>query len=192
MPKLKLGAVPLVCPIPIVLIGATVEGQVNFTEVGDCAIMGIKPALVVISLSETHHTTKGVDATQAFSINVPSTRLLSKADCCGIVSGRDVDKSSLFTVFAGEHTGAPLIDECPIGLECRVLNTVQVQHRRMFIAEVLETYVDADCASLEDGKPILADLSRFDPIIYALDNQYYRIGDAIGVGYREGQKHLAD
>jgi len=104
MSKVKLGAVPLVYPIPIVLIGANTNGRANFTEVGDCAIMGIDPALVAVSLSATHHTTSGIDASKAFSVNLPSTDLLSLADYCGIVSGKDVDKSHLFTVFEGEHT----------------------------------------------------------------------------------------
>ena len=54
MSKVRLGAIPLIYPIPVVLVGATVDGRANFTEVGDCAVMGISPALVTISLSATH------------------------------------------------------------------------------------------------------------------------------------------
>ena len=186
MSKVKLGAVPLVYPIPIVLVGATVDGVANFTEVGDCAVMGIHPALVTISLSATHHTTKGIDDTGVFSINFPSTEMLSLADYCGMVSGRDVDKSKLFNVFQGEHTDVPLIEDCPVGLECRVLEVMQVKHRRLFIAEVIECYVSNQFVETVDGKHAVADLSKLDPIIYALDNRYYRIGDAIGTGYSEG------
>ena len=189
MSKVKLGAVPLVYPIPIVLVGATVDGVANFTEVGDCAVMGIHPALVTISLSATHHTTKGIDDTGAFSINFPSTDILSLTDYCGVVSGRDVDKSALFEIFQGEHTDAPLIEDCPVGLECLVLEVVQIKHRRIFIAEDLECYVSEQFVETSDGKHQIADLSKLDPIIYALDNRYYRIGSAIGVGYREGIPH---
>ncbi len=189
MSKIKLGAVPLVYPIPIVLVGATVNGAANFTEVGDCAVMGVHPALVTISLSATHHTTKGIDDTGAFSINFPSTRMLSLADYCGMVSGRDVDKSKLFNVFQGEHTDAPLIEDCPVGLECGVLEVVQVKHRQLFIAEVIECYVSSQFVKTVDGKHTVANLSKLDPIIYALDNCYYRIGDIIGAGYSEGACH---
>ena len=191
MSKVKLGAVPLVYPIPIVLVGATVDGIANFTEVGDCAVMGINPALVTISLSATHHTTKGIDTTGTFSINFPSTQMLSLADYCGMVSGRDIDKSKLFSTFRGEHTGAPLIEDCPVGLECRVLEIVQVKHRRLFIAEVVECYVSHQFVDTIDGKQRVADLSRLDPVIYALDNRYYEIGGTIGTGYREGLCHKA-
>ncbi len=189
MSKVKLGAVPFVYPIPIVLVGAIVDGKANFTEVGDCAVMGIDPALVTISLSATHHTTRGLDESQAFSINMPSTQLLSLTDYCGIVSGSEVDKSRLFKTFEGEHTGVPLIEDCPVGLECRVLEVAQIKHRRLFIAEVLECYVSESFVESSDGKPRIADLSKLDPIIYALDNRYYQIGNVIGGGYHEGTCH---
>jgi len=189
MSKIKLGAVPLVYPIPIVLVGATVDGVANFTEVGDCAVMGIHPALVTISLSATHHTTKGIDNTGVFSINFPSTEMLSLTDYCGMVSGRDVDKSALFEILQGEQTDAPLIEDCPVGLECRVLEVVQVKHRRLFIAEVVECYVSHQFVKTVDGKHTVTSLSELDPIIYALDNRYYGIGHSIGAGYQEGIRH---
>jgi len=189
MSKVKLGAVPLVYPIPIVLVGATVNGVHNFTEVGDCAVMGIRPALVTISLSETHHTTKGIDESGVFSVSFPTTPMLSLTDYCGIVSGRDVDKSPLFSIFKGEHTQAPLIEECPVGLECQVHDVVQVEHRRLFIAKVVECYVSHQFVSTTGDKHSVADLSKLDPIIYALDNRYYNIGKAIGTGYSEGTRH---
>lgn len=189
MSKVRLGAIPLIYPIPVVLVGATVDGRANFTAVGDCAVMGISPALVTISLSATHYTTRGVDESKAFSINLPSTHLLSQADYCGIVSGKDVDKGKLFTVFEGEYTRVPMIQECPVGLECQVQEIVQIKHRRIFVAEVLECYVSEQFVETIGGKQRIADLSKLDPIIYALDNRYYRIGSAIGTGYHEGTCH---
>lgn len=191
MSKVKLGAIPLVYPIPIVLVGVSVDGVDNFTEVGDCAVMGINPALVTISLSAGHHTTKGIDTTSAFSINFPSAQMLSLTDYCGMVSGRDVDKGLLFDSFQGEHTEAPLIADCPVGLECQVLDVVQVKHRRLFIAEVIECYVSSQFVETVDGKHAVANLSKLDPIIYALDNRYYKIGAMIGTGYSEGICHKA-
>ena len=189
MSKVKLGAVPLVYPIPIVLVGATMDGVPNFTEVGDCAVMGTHPPLASISLSAAHHTTKGIDDTHVFSINFPSTKMLSLTDYCGMVSGRDADKGALFTLFTGEHTQVPMIQECPLELECRVLEVAQIKHRRLFIAEVVECYVSAAFVQKVDGKPRVADLSKLDPIIYTLDNPYYRIGEVIGTAYCEGSRH---
>jgi flavin reductase (DIM6/NTAB) family NADH-FMN oxidoreductase RutF len=189
MQKVTLGSIPYVYPIPIVLVGADIDGRANYAEVGDCAVMGIRPALVAVSLGKDHHTTRGIDAHGAFTVNIPSRQMLAVTDYCGIVSGRDVDKSVLFESFPGAHTGAPLIQECPVGLECRVKETVQIEHRRIFIAEVLECYVSEPLVTRDDKGAHVADLTRLDPIFYGLDNRYYSIGQPIGTGYREGASY---
>jgi len=189
MQKIKLGAIPYLYPIPIVLVGADVDGRANYTEVGDCAVMGIRPALVAVSLGKDHHTTRGIDAHGAFSVNMPTRELLAVTDYCGIASGNDVDKSTLFESFPGEHTGAPLIRQCPVGLECRVKETVQIEHRRIFIAAVLECYVNEAFVTQDERGARVAELTHLDPILYALDNRYYSIGSPIGTGYREGASY---
>jgi hypothetical protein len=93
MSKRRIGAIPYLYPVPIVLVGSMVEGRANYATVGDCAIMGIRPALVAISLGESHFTTRGILDTGSFSINVPTVELLSLVDYFGSVSGNDVDKS---------------------------------------------------------------------------------------------------
>lgn len=70
-----------------------------------------------------------------------------------------------------------------------MLEVVQVKHRRLFIAEVLECYVSDQLVETVDGKQRIADLPKLDPIIYALDNHYYRIGNVMGIGYHEGVLH---
>lgn len=184
--KRQLGPLSLVYPIPIVLVGVDVDGQANVTTVGDCSVMGLKPPLVAISLAETHHSTRGMRTNHAFSINTPSTELLDRTDYCGMVSGRDVDKSSLFDITRGE-LGVPLISECPVNLECRILDEVAVEHRVLFVAEVVQAHIDEDLVEVEAGCVRLPEMAKLDPIIYALDNRYYRIGGPIGIGYQEGR-----
>ena len=187
MAKVEIGAVPYVYPVPIVLIGAMVDGRANYATVGDCAIMGIRPALVAISLSEGHFTTRGVVATGAFSINIPSTDQLALVDHFGIVSGADVDKSALVEFEPGT-LDVPLLVSCPVNLECRVVDECAVEHRHIFIASVEMAHVDEAFVSEVDGHRQIAPLTELDPILYALDNRYYSIGGAIGTGYQEGAK----
>ena len=185
--KISLGKTPFIYPIPIVLVGAYVEGKINYVEVGDVAIMGIGTPLVAISLNTNHHTTKGVDESGIFSLNIPTAAMMKDADYCGIYSGRDADKSALFTNSEGEH-GAPIIGECPVNIECKVAETVTIKNRRIFIAEVLNTIIDEKYTEKVNGKTRIADMVKLDPLIYSLDNKYYRIGGAIGEGYAEGRK----
>jgi flavin reductase (DIM6/NTAB) family NADH-FMN oxidoreductase RutF len=187
--KERLGAVPLVYPIPIVLAGANVDGRPNYATLGDCGVMGINPPLVYVSLGEKHYTTRGIVENGTFSVNFPSTDMLAVTDYCGIVSGRDVDKAALFTSFYGELDTAPMIESCPVNLECRVVKDFRIEHRHIFVGRVVETYVDEAYVVERDGRTGAADMCELDPIIYALDNRYYRIGEPIGVGYREGRDY---
>ena len=186
--KTRIGAVPYIYPIPIILAGVNVGGKANFSTLGDVGIMGIKPALVYISVHKEHHSCQGVLDNGCFSINHPNTELLAKTDYCGMVSGKDVDKSSLFTVFYGELEKAPMIEECPVNLECKLVHEFSIQHRQVFVGEVVQTFVSEEFISEVNGQKSISGLKQLNPILYALDNQYYSIGKKIGTGYQEGKK----
>jgi len=186
--KIKLGQIPYVYPIPIVLVGALVDGKPNFEELGDVAVMGINPAIVCISSGSDHHTNKGIIEHGTFSINFPTTDMLAITDYCGTVSGKDIDKSELFDVFYGDYENTPMIKKCPINLECKVIKEFSIQHRQIFIADVVQAYVNEEFVSEENGRKKVADLTKLDPIMYALDNRYYKIGEPIGIGYQESKK----
>ena len=189
MTKVKLGTIPLVYPIPIVLAGANVQGRANFATLGDCGIMGLKPPLVYVSLHENHYTTRGIEENQTYSINIPSTSMLSVTDYCGLVSGAEVDKSALFEVTYGELETAPMIAECPVSLECRVVNAFGIEHRRIYVGEVVQVYIDEAYVTESEGRRLIAPMTALSPIIYGLDNRYYSVGEQIGIGYAEGKKH---
>jgi flavin reductase (DIM6/NTAB) family NADH-FMN oxidoreductase RutF len=186
--KVKLGTLPLVYPIPIVLAGANVQGKPNYATLGQCGIMGINPPLVYISSHREHYTNKGILENGTYSINLPSTNLLAVTDYCGMVSGREVDKSELFEVFYGELGTAPMIQECTVNLECRVVKEFCIEHRHIFVGRVVQAYVDEEFVTERKGRRMVADMTKLAPIIYALDNRYYRIGEPIGVGYSEGKR----
>jgi flavin reductase (DIM6/NTAB) family NADH-FMN oxidoreductase RutF len=184
--KIKIGPEPYLYPIPMVLVGALVTGRANFETIGDTGLMGLNPPLVYVSSHKDHFTNMGILESNVFSINVANMDLLARLDHCGIVSGKDHDKSALFQVFYGT-TGAPMIDECPVNLECKVIKEFSIQHRQVFIANVIQTYVSEQFVSEQNGKRTISGLDKLQPILYALDNRYYSIGKAIGTGYKEGE-----
>lgn len=186
--KIKLGAVPYIFPIPITLVGANIAGKPNFVTIGDVGLIGINPPVVSISSHVQHHTNQGILENETFSINFPTTAMMAETDYCGIVSGREFDKAALFEVYYGELENAPMIAACPVSLECRVIKEFSIQHRQVFVGEVVQTHVSEPFVQDVDGRQRVAPLPQLDPIIYALDNRYYRIGESIGIGYREGQK----
>ncbi len=190
--KVKFGKVPLVYPVPIILAGALVNNRPNFETLGDVGIMGINPPLVYISSGQNHYTNQGILEQGTFSINFPTTHLLVKTDYCGVVSGNDVDKSKLFNIFYGELKTAPMIRECPVNLECKVIKEFSIQHRQIFVGDVVESYVNEEFIIESEAGQKIADMMKLDPIIYALDNCYYKIGEIIGTGYLEGKKFKKD
>lgn len=168
---------PLIHPVPIVVIGTqnpkVAEPRANYATIGDVAIAGLRPPLVMISLHENHLSREAIDAFGRFSVNLPTADLLPKVDLCGMVSGNDHDKSGLFSALWVD--GVPCPSEMPISLICRVAERVRVEKRVIYVARVEKI--------LPEGE---IDLQAISGIQYGLDNRYYGTGKPIGTGYQEG------
>jgi flavin reductase (DIM6/NTAB) family NADH-FMN oxidoreductase RutF len=183
MPKLNLGADTLLYPMPVTLVGADVNGKPNFLTVAFCGIMNPHPPMIYAALNKAHHTNAGIRENRTFSVNTPSTDMVGAADYCGIFSGRDVDKSSLFDVFYGELGNAPMIAECPINMECRLRQIIEFEMDDVFIGEIVQSYADPGC--LTDGLP---DIKKVNPIAFSMrDNNYWRLGERLGRAWSIGK-----
>lgn len=187
MNKVQIRNMPLVYPLPAVLMGTMVNGVTNYTTLGNCGIVSVSPAVLYVSSGKEHHGNRGVHESMRFSVNVPSASMAVKTDYCGIVSGRDVDKSKLFETFFGKHPAIPMIKECPINLACEVLTVVPVFDMEVFIGAVVETYVDQDCFCGD-----WLDTKKIDPLIYCMDNRYWGIGSEVGRGFEDGKQYVVD
>ncbi len=184
MEKTKVKNKALVYPLPAVLAGALVDKKVNYNTLGNCGIVNIDPPVIYISSEKKHHTNTGIRDTGYFSVNIPSTDLMEKTDYCGVVTGKNTDKSDVFNNFYGKEKLAPMIKECPVNLLCKVMEVVDVYGMEVFIGEVIETYVSTDC--LTDGK---ADTKKIDPLVYTLDNNYWGLGNIAGKGFFAGVEY---
>ena len=184
MGKVNLGANAYIYPMPVTLVGAMVEGRANFMAVGWVMRVNRQPPLLAVALNKAHYTPKGIRVQRSFSVNFPGADLMEKADYCGLVSGHRVDKSGLFRVFFGELETAPLIEECPLGLECRVFDVVELPANDLFIGEIVATYADEDC--LTDGRP---DILKINPLVLTMpDNNYWTVGAHAGQAWDAGKK----
>ncbi len=184
MSKVKIDSNAFTYPMPMTLVGAMVGDKPNFLAVAWVTRVNYKPPMIAVALGKTHHTNPGIHATKAFSVNIPGVDLMEKTDYCGIVSGKKADKAGLFTVFKGEVTGAPMIEECRLCMECRVIQTVDLPADELFIGEIVGAYADPGC--LTDGKP---DIKKLDPFTLTMpDNGYWRVGEQVGKAWSEGKK----
>lgn len=170
-------------PMPVVLLGTKKEDRVNFMAVGWCSRANGNPPMILCGISKQHFTTELMGTATAFSINLPSASLLQKTDYCGLVSGRKADKSGLFDVFYGSLKTAPMIRECPVTLECRLVKSVDLPTHMVFIGEIAGVY--ADPSVVKNGKP---DFSAIDPLLLTMpDNTYWKLGGVAGKAWSDGK-----
>ena len=137
---------------------------------------------IVISLSK-HKTTDNLELTKAFTVSFADERTVAESDYFGMVSGYDVpDKVAKvgFTITPSPNVDAPIINEYPLTLECRVVSF----ENGMLIGEVMNMSADK---SLLNGDRI--DLSRLKPIVFdAPANCYRALGDIVGKAWDSGKK----
>jgi flavin reductase (DIM6/NTAB) family NADH-FMN oxidoreductase RutF len=182
--KKAMGPQTLLYPMPAVLVGAQVKGRPNFMTAAWSSIVASTPPAISAAVRPVRYTLAGISANGTFSINIPSADLVGKVDYCGIYSGHKVDKSQIFKVDYGKLKTAPLIQECPVNLECQVIQSIELGSHILFIGEIVETYVNEDC--LTDGQ---ADPAKIDPLIYSTAaRQYQRLGAVVGRAWEVGKK----
>jgi flavin reductase (DIM6/NTAB) family NADH-FMN oxidoreductase RutF len=167
--------------MPTVIAGAIVNGKANYLTLGACGLMSINPPLLYISVNKAHYTNTGIKEQGWFSVNIPSRDLVTKTDYVGLVSGRDTDKSGVFTAFYGKASGVPMIEECPVNMLCKVYKEVDLPSNDLFIGEVMETYVEEKL--MTGGRP---DLKKIDPLILG-GASYWALGDVVGAAFKDGQ-----
>jgi len=182
--KKAIGPQTLLYPMPAVLVGAQVKGKPNFMTAAWCGIAASTPPAISVAVRPARFTLEGISANNTFSINVPSANLVEKVDFCGIYSGHKIDKSEIFKVSYGKLNTAPLIQECPVNLECNLIHSLDLGSHILFVGEIMETYIDTDCMTA--GKP---DPAKIDPLIYTISGgQYQRLGDVVGRAWEIGRK----
>lgn len=174
MEKKNIGNLLALYPKPMTVVGAEVEGKVNWLVVGHTGIIGHNRILV--SMSDKHYTNQGIRQSKKLSINLVSREMLPKADYVGSVSGTSVDKSEVFDFHWGEN-GTPVIDASPLTMECNVVEIYKTDGFDNFICSVVNTYAAPEMLDA-DGKP---DYTRLKPVLFDFTTySYIATGEIIG------------
>ncbi|HUL62821.1 MAG TPA: flavin reductase family protein [Methanocella sp.] len=184
MDKVSIGNNAFIFPMPIVLVGTQAMGKANFMAVGWVSRANASPPMIAVMINKSHYTTPFIVENGTFSVCAPSAGMREKVDYCGLVSGEKVDKSKLFDVFYGALKTAPMIRECPLCIECRLVKAVELPTNDIFIGEIAASYADARC--LTDGKP---DFKKVDPLLLTMpDNGYWTLGARVGKAWSDGKR----
>jgi flavin reductase (DIM6/NTAB) family NADH-FMN oxidoreductase RutF len=172
--KTRFSRPPLI--LPVCLVGANVDGKPNFEAIAWCNIADYNPYLISVSSGKSHYTNKGIREHKEFSVNIPSVDMAAITDYCGMHSGKEVDKSIVFDVFYGELKNAPMISECPINAECRLVKTMELSSNELFIGEIAGVYIEEKY--LTDAKP---DMRKINPLVFEEGmGNYWKLGEQIG------------
>jgi len=185
MEKINLGSTIPVYPMPVSLVGALVEGKPNFLAVAWFTMVSYKPPRIAIALGKGHHTNPGIKENRTFSVCLPSEDMVEVTDYCGIVSGKKTDKSEVFDLFYGELKTAPMIKDCPLCMECEVVDVVESSLNEIFIGEIRGIYTEE--RFLTGGK---MDFRKMKPLILSQpDTSYWSLGEPVAPAWSIGKKY---
>jgi len=133
--------------------------------------------MLSISVRPERYSFEIIRTTHEFVVNVPSLKQARAVDWCGMVSGRSEDKfaGAGLTPALAQKVHPPIVLECPLNIECRVKESLELGSHTMFVAEVVAVQVSAD---LVDGKGRLR-LEKCGLLAFA-HGEYFVLGRRIG------------
>ncbi|MGL4492772.1 MAG: flavin reductase family protein, partial [Tannerellaceae bacterium] len=136
------------------------------------------PAMCYISVRPERHSYPIIKKNMEYVINLTTEELAKATDWCGVVSGKDYNKFEEMNLTTGKASvvSAPIIEEAPISIECRVKEIISLGSHDMFIAEVVnvkadDKYLDPETGAFDMGKANLLAYSH---------GKYYGLGEEKG------------
>lgn len=128
---------------PVYLVSVEHEGKKNIISIGMFAFFSGEPTLVGVGIAPTRYSFELVRKSGEYVVNVVDEKLMEAVRICREKSGREVDKFELakLTPVRGVKVRAPLIQESPVSIECKVVREVEVGDHVWFIGEVLAVHV---------------------------------------------------
>lgn len=171
-------------PMPVLIVGSYDEnGNPNAMNAAWGGIYDTN--LVMVCLAHDHKTTDNIKKSGAFTISFATTATVAPCDYVGIVSANDTpDKfqKAGFTATKSELVNAPIINELPMTVECKLL---KFNEDEICIGEIVN--ISADESILDnDGK---IDAKKLDPIIYdSVSHAYWSFGEKVGRAFSDGKK----
>jgi flavin reductase (DIM6/NTAB) family NADH-FMN oxidoreductase RutF len=188
MMKKSLGAKTLLYPTPVCVIGTyDPVGKPNVMTAAWVGICCSNPPCIAVSLRKATYTYGNIMERKAFTVSIPSEDYAKHADYFGLVSGKNVDKfaASGLTPLKSELVDAPLVQEFPIALECKLHRVVEIGLHTEFIGEILDVKANESCLG-PDGLP---DIEKVLPVTFSPEGRnYHGVGKFIGKAFSIGKE----
>lgn len=169
----------MIYPLPAVLVSCgAVPEEYNLLTVAWTGTVCTDPPMCYISVRPERHSHAIIRRTGEFVINLTTADLARATDWCGVRSGRDCDKFAQMGLTPGRASvvAAPVVEQAPLSIECRVRQVIALGSHDMFLADVVAVLADERLIDPATGK-FAFDEAR--PIVYA-HGAYYELGRMIG------------
>ena len=169
----------MIYPLPAVLVSCGKdESEYNIITVAWTGTICTNPPMCYISVRPERHSYDIIKKNMEFVINLTTKDMAFPTDWCGVRSGRNYRKFEEMKLTPGRCTvvSAPLIEESPLCIECRVKEIVSLGSHDMFIADVVNVRADDRNLNPETGK---FELAEANPLVY-VHGGYYDLGEKIG------------
>ena len=177
MSRIELKGGALTAPLPPALVTVGEGDGANVLTVAWTGILATVPPRTYISVRKRRHSHALLVRHGEFVIHLPSASHVREVDFCGMYTGAKVKKLERcgFTAVPSVAVGAPTIDECPIAIECRVREVVEMGSHDVFFADILRVTADERLFD-ETGK---LHVEHADLLAYA-HGDYYSLGRRLG------------
>ncbi len=131
-------------PVPAVLVTSHFNGIDNVCTVSWVGTVCTEPPMVSISLRPERYSFDLIAKSKEFVINIPDRKLVKAVDFCGVRSGKDIDKFAIVHLSKqpAKKVKAPLIEQCPLALECKVTRVIPLGSHHQFIGKILMVHAD--------------------------------------------------
>ena len=171
-------------PMPVLIIGTYAEdGTPNAMNAAWGGIYDTN--MVMVCLADDHKTTENIKKTGAFTVSFATADTVVSCDYVGIVSANDIpDKFSRagFHAVKSEFVNAPIIQELPMTVECKLL---KFNEDGICIGEIVN--VSADESILDESGKV--DAKALNPICYdSVSHGYFTLGEKVGQAFSDGKK----
>ena len=178
------GAKTWLYPMPVLIVGTySDDGTPNAMNAAWGGIYDTN--LVMVCLADDHKTTENIKKTGAFTVSFATAGTVARCDYVGIVSANDVpDKFTRagFTATKSEFVNAPIINELPMAVECRLH---KFNEDGICIGEIVNVSAEQSVLGA-DGR---IDAKKLDPIIYdSSSHAYWSFGEKVGKAFSDGKK----
>lgn len=169
----------MIYPLPAILVscGSTPQDY-NLLTVAWVGTLCTNPPMCYISVRPERHSHRLIKQNMEFVLNLTTEEMAYATDWCGVRSGRDFRKFDEMNLTPGKArmVAAPIVEESPLNIECRVREILSLGSHDMFIAEVLNVKADERFLDATTGK---WELDASHPLVY-LHGAYYGLGQKIG------------